>query len=693
MKYQFSLALGTALALSGAPGIADESAPDEHHQLDEIIVSATPLPRTVEGLAQPTAVLTGDALTRRQSSSIGETLADELGVNSSYFGPIASRPVIRGQFGERIEMLSNGLSALDASALSEDHAVSLDSLLADRVEIIRGPATLLYGSGSAGGVVNIVDSRIHDTPLATPFSGALSLGTDSAIGKRSGAFKIDLGNENVAAHFDYMRRDTDNVEVPGFVESARLRQLEELEEPGGEEEEGEEEFGVVENTDSETESAAAAITFFGSAGRIGFSASRFETNYGIPGEHEHAEEEEMPGAEEEEEEIIRIDMEQTRYDIDGELYLSGFFESLKFKLALNDYQHVELEGPEVGTLYDNQGTDARFELTHRKIGLFEGAIGLQYKRLEFDAVGEEAFVPQSDTEQLSVFAFEEAVLSPALTIQASARIERQEISTPGQPTYSDTAAGAALGAIWSLSDALTLSGNLSVTERHPNSTELYANGPHLAVQRFERGSVTLGNGELDNERSRNLDLTLRGGFDRVEFSLTAFFNDVSDYVLLSPTNLIEDELQVFDFGQTDAELYGFEAEALVELYENLDSHFHIRLFSDVTRGKDTVSNANLPRIPPLRYGLSLHYRMANIDAIVSVVRNTEQDRVVTNELITDAYTMLNAELSYRLPEPAVLLFLKGTNLGDEDARRHSSPLKDLIPLPGRSVVAGVRWDF
>ena len=696
MKPPLPLALCVSMALSATTAAADETAPDEHHQLDEIVVTATPLPRSIENLAQPATVLSGDALTRRQSSSIGETLADELGVNSTYFGPIASRPVIRGQFGERVEMLSNGLSALDASALSEDHAVSIDGLLADRVEIIRGPATLLYGSGAAGGIVNVVDSRIHEAPLTTPFSGAVSLGTDSAIGKRSGAFKIDFGNDNVVAHFDYMRTDTDNIEIPGFAESARLRALEELEEPGGEQGEEEEQFGEVENTDSETESAAAAISFFGNAGRVGFSVSRFETNYGIPGGHGHEhEEEEPPGLEAEEEEIIRIDMEQTRYDVDGELYLSGLFESLNFKLALNDYEHVELEGPEVGTLYENRGTDARFELVHRKLGLFEGAIGLQYKRLEFDAVGAEAFVPPSDKEQLSLFAFEEAVLSPTFTLQASARIERQEIDTPDLPDYSGTSFGAALGGIWTLSDTLQLSGNLSITERHPTSTELYANGPHLAVQRFERGSLAPENGigELDKEQSRNLDLTLRSGFNRFNFSVTAFFNDVSDYVVLLPTAEIEDELQVFDFSQTDAELYGFEAEALFEVYDDLDSHFHVRVFSDLTRGEDTRTNSDLPRLPPLRYGLALHYRTGNLDASVSAVRNDEQDRVAENELPTDAFTMLNAELSYRLPEPSVLMFLKGTNLGDEDARRHSSPLKDLVPLPGRSIVAGVRWDF
>ena len=674
------------LAAATAQAEAQESEADEHHTIDEIVVTATPLDRTVENLAQPAMVLTGDALIQAQTASIGETLADQLGLNSTYFGPIASRPVIRGQYGERVEMLSNGLSALDASALSEDHAVTLDSVLADRVEVIRGPLTLLYGSGAAGGIVNIADSRIHERPLDAPFSGAVSLGTDSAIGKQTGAFKFDVGNDNIIGHVDYMNRSTDNIEIPGFAESEALRAAEE--EEGGEEEA----FGTVENTDSETETAGAAVTLLGNAGFIGLSVSTYDTNYGLPGAHAHEGEEPPPG-EEEEEEIIRIDMEQTRYDLRGELNTNGFIESTRVKLAVNDYQHVELEGPEVGTLYDTQGIDSRLELKHRAIGNFEGAFGLQYKRTDFDAVGEEAFVPPSETTQLGLFIWEEWTATDTLTFQGSARIEQQEITSEGLPTYDETAGGLAIGAIWSLGDAYSLSGNLALAERHPNSTELYANGPHLAVQRFERGSVTQGNGILKKEFSQNFDVTLRAGFERVEFSITGFINNIDDYIALVPSEDVEDGLQVFNFSQADAELYGFEAEGLFDLFDNDNSHMHIRLFTDFTRGKLKNNGGDLPRIPPLRYGASLHYRIASFDASLSAMRVDEQDKVTENELPTAAYTMVDAEVSWRPASPDLLLFLRGTNLGDEDARRHTSPLKDVIPLPGRSLVAGVRWDF
>jgi len=688
MKTALYLAVGVAAAAT--PAFADDSTTDEHHQLEEIVVTATPLRRTVEMLAQPTSVLSGDALARKQAASIGETIANELGVSATYFGPVASRPVIRGQFGERIDVLSNGLSSLDASALSEDHAVALDNHLAERVEIVRGPATLLYGSGAAGGIVNVIDGRIHEQALDAPVSGTLSLGTDSAIGKTAGSFGIDAGTDNIIGHLDYSQISTDDIEIPGFAESAALRAAE-AEEPGDEAEE--EMFGTVENTDSDTETFGAAVTLLGEKGFLGLSVSTFDTNYGLPGAHGHAEEEPLPPGEEEEEEIIRIDMEQTRYDLRGEWQFGGFIDRLSFRGALNDYQHVELEGPEVGTLYDTQGIDSRLELQHRKIGNFEGVFGLQVKQIDFDAVGEEAFVPPSETTQVGLFAFEEWQVAPSFVLQGSARIENQQIDSPSRVSYDDNAFGAAIGAIWNFADAWSLAGNLSHAERNPNSTELYADGPHLAVQRFERGSTTQGNGTLNKELSNNLDLTLRADYERVSVNVTGFVNNIDDYIFLQPTAAEEDGLQVFDFTQADARLYGFEAEALFDLFDAPDgAHAHVRVFSDLTRG-ELRNGGDLPRIPPLRYGVSLHYQRGGIDASIAATRTTEQDRVAENELPTEAFTMIDAEFSYRFANPDVLLFLRGTNLGDEDARRHASPLKDIVPLPGRSLVAGLRWDF
>ena len=663
---------------------------DRHHEeIEEITVTANPLSRSVKELAQPTSVMSGDELTTRQSSSIGETVSGEPGVSSTYFGPVASRPVIRGQYGERVRVLSNSLDSLDASALSEDHQVSVEGILAERVEIIRGPATLLYGSGAAGGLVNVVDNRIIENSLQEPIQGALSLGLDSATGEESAAGRVAFGSERIGIHLDYFRRNTDDVEIPGFAESAILRAMEE-EDHGEEEGEEEEARGVVENTDSETKGGAVGVSLTGDRGFLGIAVSAFNSNYGIPGHHHHEEE----GEEEEKEEAVRVDLDQRRVDVRGEYTLDGPIQLAGIRLAHNDYEHVELEGSEVGTRFDTTGADARLELRHAEIGNLEGAFGLQYQRTDFEAVGEEAFVPSSDTRRTSVFAFEELPLGEDWTLQASARAERQTIDVgPAVAAgYTDTAFGGSIGAIRWFGEDTSLSANYSLTERHPNATELYANGPHVAVSRIERGSVVLGNGILDKETSSNLDLTLRSRNDRVEWSITGFINSVDDYVLLSPTGEEEDGLPVFDYGQTDVEFYGFEAESRIELLDSEAGHLHARLFSDFVYAEQD-SGEYLPRLTPWRYGLGLHYTLDRWEAGIDTTFHDRQDKAAINELPTDDYVMVDAELSWSLDENGLFVFLKGTNLTDEDARKHSSPLKDTVPLPGRSVRVGVRYLF
>ena len=659
----------------------------DEHSIDEIVVKGVPLERTVKELAQPTAVIGGDELTKRQAASIGETLSHELGVSSSYFGPVSSRPVIRGQYGERVRVLSNALDSMDASALSEDHAVSVDSILAEHIEIIRGPATLLYGSGAAGGLVNVVDNRIAESRSDDKFGGRVVLGTDSATGKQSAAGEIGLGTDAIWFHADFFQRDTDDVEIPGYAESALLRSLEEEEGVVGPEEEA---FGVIENTASEAEGGAAAVTFLGANGYLGVSLSGYDNLYGVPGHHHHGDE---GGAEPAEEEAdVRVDLEQRRVDVQGAYEFAEAGE-LQLKLARNDYKHVELEGEEVGTRFDSKGTDARLEFRHRPLGNIEGAFGLQYKDVDFTATGEEAFVPASSTRHTSLFIFEEWQPGDSWTLQGSARLEQQNIEAQDLPEYDGSAWGASAGVIRALGDDYSLALNYSWTQRHPNATELYSDGAHVAVQRVERGSVVQGLGLFGKETSSNIDVTLRGENQRVEWSVTGFLNDIDDYILLMPTEDVVDELRVFNYTQTDARLYGAEAELRIELLDTDAGHLHTRLFTDYVRGEDERTGDNLPRIPPWRYGIALHYTRSGFEAVVQARFHADQDKNAPNELPTASYTLVSAELSYEFGEPDVFVFLRGTNLTDEDARQHSSPLKDIAPLPGRSLQLGLRYDF
>ncbi|NIV18931.1 MAG: TonB-dependent receptor [Woeseiaceae bacterium] len=689
-KYRIT-ALFAALCVPIGSAIADEEE-SAHHEIDQIIVTATPLARTVEELALPTSVLRGDELAKKQSTSIGETVSQEVGVSSTYFGPVASRPVIRGQFGERVRVLSNGLDSLDASALSEDHQTTVEGLLADRIEIVRGPATLLYGSGAAGGLVNVVDKRIADAPLDAAYTGGIALGADTATGKRDIAARAQFGTDSVVFSADYFYRSTDNIDIPGFAESKALRELEEAEgEVGPEEEHGR---GTVENSDSETDGGAIGVSFVNDSGFIGLSVSGFNSDYGVPG-HQHEEPAVPPVPPIEEEEDVSIDLEQKRIDLKGEYeFDSEIIKGLRFRWADNDYTHTEFEGAETGTVYDTQGTDGRLELRHAKWGPFEGAVGLQFKRIDFNAIGDEAFVPSSDTKRTSLFIFEELELSDNFVLQGSARFEDQSITgaTLAQ-RYDDSAFGASLGMVWRSSEKLRVSANLALTERHPNSTELYADGPHVAAQRYERGSATLGNGLLGKEMSTNFDVSVHGDTERAEWTLTGFINSVDDYILLRPTALELDGLPVYDFDAANVEFTGIEAEAIVELQDSDAGHVHMRVFADLVNAEEKIGGADLPRIPPMRIGMGFHGTWGAFDADLDVTFAADQDDVAENELPTEGYTLLSLSAGYMFADSDLYVFLSGTNLLDEDIRQHASPLKDLVPLPGRSIQAGLRYEF
>ena len=684
-------AVATVLTLGISGAYAQEEG-DSHHNIDEVIVTASPLARTVEQLAQPTTVLHGDELSRKQSTSIGETVSQEVGLSSTYFGPVSSRPVIRGQYGERVRVLNNGLDALDVSALSEDHQVTVEGLLADRIEIVRGPATLLYGSGAAGGLVNVVDTRFIEAPLEKPFSAGLGLGGDTAVGNRDIALRTHFGTERIAFNADYFFRSTDNYEIPGFAESSALRDLEEAEGELAEEEA----YGVIENSDSETDGGAFGVSFTGDKGFFGVSLSKFNSQYGVPGHHAHEEEIPPPVPPvEEAEEFVRIDLAQTRVDLKGEYEFDGdLISAVRFRGAVNDYQHLELEGEETGTQFDAKGSDGRLEIRQAQWGPLQGAIGMQFKRIDFDAAGDEAFVPASDTRQTSLFLFEELALNDQWVLQGSARYEDQSISgaTLGQE-YNDGAFGASIGAVWRPTESLRVSTNFARTERHPNSTELYADGPHIAAQRYERGSVTLGNGLLDREKSSNFDLSVHGDLGRVEWTLTGFINSVDDYVLLRPTTLELDELPVFDFDQADVEFNGIEAEVQIEVLKSDDRHLHVRAFTDFVNAEEDTTGANLPRIPPMRAGLGLHGGWGQFGATLDATFADDQDKIAENELPTEGYTLLNASLSYTFERSGLYIFVRGSNMLDEEIRQHTSPLKELIPLPGRSLHAGLRYEF
>ena len=673
MNYNKILLVAAAIIFYVTSSVASaQDGDDTHHQLEQIIVTASPLGRSVEEIAQPTAILAGEELRKKVTASIGETLSAEPGVNATSFGPIASRPIIRGQGGERIGILINGLDSLDASSISDDHQVTSEGLLAESIEIIRGPATLLYGSGAAGGLINIVDNRLLSEPTEKLFSGRASLGTESADGGREMAVQSILGSGNTAFTFDYFRRSTKNIKIPGFAESEILMAAEEAE--------GDEKaFGEVENTQSLTRGGSVGISYFGERGFVSTSFSGFDSVYGIPGLAE-------PGV---------LDLKQKKIDIRAEYDLdTKLLDTIKLKVADSNYSHTEYDGTVIGTVFDVDGVDTRVEITHNPWGNLEGAFGFQYRDVYFDVSGDEAYVPQTNTKRLSAFVFEEYDFNNDFVLQGSLRLEKQTIDGPTiTQIYDDSGFSGSAGFIWSPEGNISLSSNLALTERHPTAADLYAEGPHIASARYERGGISLGKGMFTVEESTNLDITLRGDYDRVEWSITGFSNRVENFLLLRPRDLEIDELKVYDYSQADVNFYGLEAEALFEIWDGDNGHLHLNLFTDFVNAEERISGAYLPKIPPSRYGLKIHGRLNQIDVNLDAIFADSQNKLASNELATEGYKLVNLSLSYALDNPDILLILRGSNLLDEEIRRHTSYLKDLVPLPGRSLYAGLTYNF
>ncbi len=669
-------------------------------QVDEIVVTVAGDAKSRHELTQAVNVLSGEELSLRLQPSLGETLAQEPGVTSTYFGPGSSRPVIRGLGGDRVRMLEDGLGTGDASATSADHAVSVDAGTAERIEVVRGPSTLLYGSSAIGGVVNVIDGKIPDYQL-DEVSGSIELRGGSVSNERGGSVALNGGSGRWAWHVSGGRRDADDLNIPGFAEA----EGEEHEEDGHEEEgehEEEEVRGTLPNSDLETASAALGATyFFGrDKGFLGVSVSGFDTQYGLPGGHGHeeGEEHEEEGEEHEEEdeeheeegEDVRIDLERRRIDLRGEITQVGAFEALKFRWGMADYEHVELEGEEIGTIFNSDAWEGRFELVQKPRGNRTGSFGLQIRDRDFEAIGEEAFVPPTKTRGWALFAFQEWEIE-SLTWQIGGRFEQTDVEAEGSlPDRDFDGFSASAGLLWDIDDTYSLGVSLARSTKLPNAEELYSDGPHLATSTFE-----LGNPDLEEETSLGLDLALRWRGERASGELTFFVNRFDDFIYQRFTGAEEDELPVVLYAQDDAEFAGVELETRFEIWESGTAHLDVHLFGDFVEAELSDSGEPLPRIPAMRYGAGLHYHNDRFHGMVEARRTDEQDRLAVNETSTAGFTFVNASVSYRFYRAGLAydLLLRGTNLTDEEGRNHVSFLKDQVPLPGRDVSLALRLWF
>ena len=708
MRFLCSVGFTFAIVLA-APAFAQDRAAagsgDDVHTGEAIVVTA-PYVRSLDILGN-VSVLEGDELARDMRGQIGDTLTRQPGVSATSFSPGASRPVLRGFSGERVRILTDGIGSIDASNTSADHAVTIDPLTVERVEILRGPAVLLFGSQAIGGAVNLFDRRIprkvpSDHVHIDAIGGYATAAKDRNIGS-----SIDVAlSPQIVAHLDGSWRKTGDTRSGGFVYAPGIRgdllHLAEHEVEDGHLDEAADltaqagKRGKIDNTQSETWTAGGGLSLINDGGQLGISIGYFDTNYGVPDRpdtaHDHGGEE-GEGGHDHGEGPVTIGMKQWRADVRGEVELGdGFFDKLRIRAGFADYKHTEFEGEEIGTVFTNQGVEGRIELAQNDHGGWRGASGVQYSHRDFNAVGAEAFVPRNLTDQFAVFTLQELTMG-RLGLEAAARYEKTSIraQTLNFDRSFDSFSGA-LGATYDVFEGAKLGVSVSRAVRAPSAEELLSNGPHIATQSFE-----LGDPNLKRESNWGAEASFKIKTDAFNFSLTGYSNWFDNFVYSAATGAEVDELPVFQYFQRDARVWGFEAEASARLAQIGGFNIVGDVTADMTRAK--IKNAgldrNVPRIPPLRVLGGLEAQGARVDARVEVEWTDDQTRTAQFETPTDGFTLVNASLSWRpLPDTKNLtLSLSANNIFDVEARRHASFTKDYVPLAGRDFRLTARASF
>lgn len=680
----------STLSIAGiaAPSAHAQSQPpvqtaDAAGAVQRIVITGNPLGS--DEITAPVSTLSGTGLVLRRASTLGETLDGLPGVSSSYFGPNANRPVIRGQDGDRIRVLSNAGASLDASSLSNDHAVPIDPLVVERIEVLRGPAALLYGGSAVGGVVNAIDNRIPRSRL-DGVSGSAEVRFGGPASEQGASALVEGGGSGFAWHADGFWRSTDDLKVPTF------------DRPDGEG--GSTRSDTVINSASRARGGAAGGSMVWDHGFLGLSVDTYRNRYGTVAEED-----------------VSIAMQRDRTALAGEVRaLAGPIEKVSGQVAYTDYEHIEFEGPEVGTTFRNRGTDGRVELTHRRVDLgggsaLAGVFGLQVEDARFSALGAEAFVPTTTTRSVAAFLFEEWS-APFGKLTFGVRGESVRVSSAGdapdaeEPTFGAAASrrfrpgSAAVGALWNLSPQWQLTGNLAYTERAPTFYELYANGVHVATAAYERGDP-----QMALEKASNLDVALQwkaaaDGVDRVRVG--AFASRYANYIVLANTGdtFVDPEegaeLPVYAYRGVPARLWGVEAEGAVRLLRaplTLDLDGKV----DWVRGVDRDSGEALPRLAPMRLTVGLDASIDRWQARAEVIHAARQDRVPADDLPTDSYTLVNLSLNraFQFGPFDALGFLKLTNVTNELAYNAATvqTVRVLSPLPGRGAMAGLRVAF
>ena len=683
--------LGIFFLSTSSLGFNAVAADNEIYKLDDFYITSTGIKQYTSKSARPVTVLSGEELQKKMGTTIGDTLKNELGITSQSFGPGVGTPVIRGQSGPRVRVLQNSIGNNDVSSLSPDHANGVNPISAERIEVLRGPSTLLYGNGAIGGIVNVIDNRIPEQVPDKLLGGVVAQRYDSASDLTSSALKLDGGKDKFAFHLDGFYNDQNNTHIGGqqIDESAAratdptLEGTPVLNNPNG----------VIPNSNARSRGGSAGASVIGDIGLVGAAINSLENNYGIPPNG-------TGGA------PVRVQMNQTKYDFKGQLNQPfALAKELRLKFGYTDYKHVELDNGEAATTFLNKTYESRLELEHQPLGIVKGVMGFQSVNSDFSALGAEALVPKSKIDSYGLFAVESFKIKD-ITYELGLRGEWQGISP--ETTYSSVSyvpLSGSVSALWDITKQHQLSLGVTQSQRAPQIQELFSNGVHEATMSYEKGDVN-----LQKEISYNLDIGYKFNTSWMTSELNLFNNWVNDYIYQQQdyqvfNEVIEDFqlicsdpgacVPVLQSAQANAIFRGFEAKTLFPLMQNHYGAIDLTLFGDYTRGTFD-QGGNVPRMPPPRYGFELSYEKNDLTTQARLTRGEAQNDAGENQSNTPGYLLLNLGAQYQLAtfhQSEVQLFATGKNMLNENIRNSTSYLRNFAPDPGRSAEIGIRVSY
>lgn len=691
-----AIALGLLASGMATSTVHAEAAPPSASTLDTIHV--TGMAEDASKVASPISVISAERI-QQGGGNLGEVLDGLPGVRVDSFGAGAGRPVIRGQTAPRVKVLSDSSAVLDASDISPDHAVTVDPLLGERIEVLRGPATLLYGGGAIGGVVNVLDNKIPEHLPQNGLEGRLLIRGNTVADERVGAASISgQVGQHLVLHAEGSYKDADNYRAPDLEESR------------------------VDATFSRSKNGSVGASWVTDNGYVGVAYSYREDDYGLPGHsheyegchphgsalhcgsHEHGAEEGEDhdhDHEHDHDHVAAINLTSKRYDLRGE-YRDPFagISRVRFRADYTDYSHDEIDGEEITTTFANKGYDSRVELEHVPLGAFTGVFGIQHSDTEFSATGVEAFLPTVDTRSTGVFLVEHVEVNDQWHFELGARHEwlkhQPRSDVRNRPAFDDTASSFSGAAIWSFTPDTSLTFSLSRSQRLPHAQELYARGIHMATNTYECGMLpsaltcggTANDAGYDKETSKNAELTLRKSEGPLTYSLGVFANNVDNYIYARTLDQYED-FRLIKYTQADVEFRGVEAELGYQFSDVVSA----TLFGDRTRARFADGGGNVPRIPAARFGGRVNWALGAFDTELELYRVNRQRDIADYEVESPSYDMVNLTVAYTVPNTNAQVFLRGTNLADEQVWNHASFLASTVPQPGRNVSLGFSYRF